>query len=129
MKNKSVVVFSAAIIIFVSFILGFLIGRNTGNSNVIVSYNKTTTTTPISSTNQSVSVNKININTADESLLCELPGIGPKIAQRIIEYRQEHGSFKTIQEITNVSGIGDKTFQSLESLITVGGEYENSCGR
>ena len=121
MKNKSVVVFSAAIVIFVSFILGFLIGRNTGNSNVIVSYNKTTTTTPISSTNQSVSVNKININTADESLLCELPGIGPKIAQRIIEYRQEHGPFKTIQEITNVSGIGDKTFQSLESLITVGG--------
>lgn len=63
----------------------------------------------------------ININTADAALLDTLPGIGPTIAQRIIDYRSgPQGPFETKVEIKNVSGIGDVTYADLEALITVG---------
>ncbi|MGP6146998.1 helix-hairpin-helix domain-containing protein [Jeotgalibaca sp. A122] len=62
---------------------------------------------------------KININTADEMALQTLPGIGGKKAQQIISYRSENGSFTTIEDIMNVSGIGQKTFDSFKELISV----------
>ncbi|MED3661501.1 helix-hairpin-helix domain-containing protein [Ureibacillus sp. FSL K6-8385] len=61
----------------------------------------------------------VNINTADESQLTTLPGIGPSKAKAIIQYREEHGKFKHIEDIKNVSGIGEKTFEKLKDLITV----------
>ncbi len=63
---------------------------------------------------------KININTASLSELETLPGIGEVKANAIVQYRKEHGSFKTIHEITRVSGIGEKTFEKIKDLITVG---------
>ncbi len=65
------------------------------------------------------STSKLNINTATQSDFEKLPGIGPTIAKRIVEYRKEHGSFKTIEELKNVSGIGDKKFEAIKDLITV----------
>ena len=61
----------------------------------------------------------ININTAGEDALCTLPGIGSSKAQAIIKYREEHGSFKDIREIMNVSGIGENLFKQIEDLICV----------
>jgi len=62
---------------------------------------------------------QVNINTADLSQLDTLPGIGPSLAQRIIQYRETNGPFKTIEDIKNVSGIGDKKFEDLKDKITV----------
>ena len=62
---------------------------------------------------------KVNINTASEKELDALPGIGPSKAGSIINYRLEHGSFSSIDEIMNVSGIGQATFEKLKDLITV----------
>jgi comEA protein len=62
---------------------------------------------------------KININTANEEELESLPGIGPVLAQRIIDYRQEHGKFANIYELTHVYGIGSATLRKLEDRITV----------
>lgn len=62
---------------------------------------------------------KININTASVSELESLPGIGPVLAQRIVDYRAQKGGFKTIEEIKEVSGIGDKKFEAIKDLITV----------
>ena len=66
--------------------------------------------------------NKININTATVEELVSLPGIGNKIANRIIEYREKNDNFKTIEEIMNVKGIGKKKFKKIKQLITVGDE-------
>ena len=61
----------------------------------------------------------ININTATLEQLDTLPGIGPAIAERIIEYRESTGGFNSTGEITQVSGIGEATFAKIEDLITV----------
>jgi competence protein ComEA len=62
---------------------------------------------------------RVNINTADEAQLDTLPGIGPAYAQRIIQYREINGPFKKIEDIKEVSGIGDKKFEQLKDLIFV----------
>ena len=62
---------------------------------------------------------KVNINTASATQLDSLPGIGPTYAARIIEYRNTHNLFKNIEELKNVKGIGDKTFQKLQNLVTL----------
>ena len=61
----------------------------------------------------------INLNTATMAELESLPGIGAKTAERIIEHRQKNGSFKKIEELMNVRGVGEKSFLKLKPLITV----------
>jgi competence ComEA-like helix-hairpin-helix protein len=61
----------------------------------------------------------VNINTADSAALCTLPGVGPKTAQRIIQYRAEAGRFGSVDELLNVRGIGPKRLEQLRSLVTV----------
>ncbi len=62
---------------------------------------------------------KVNLNTATLAELDTLPGIGPAIAQRIIEYRQQNGAFAKIDDIKKVRGIGDAMFEQIKELITV----------
>jgi competence protein ComEA len=62
---------------------------------------------------------KININTASVAELDTLPGIGPALAQRIIDYRTQHGDFKTIEDLKKVRGIGEALFNQIKDLITV----------
>lgn len=61
----------------------------------------------------------VNINTADQALLDTLPGIGSSLAQRIIQYRETNGPFQAIEDLKDVSGIGDKKFADLQDRITV----------
>lgn len=62
---------------------------------------------------------QININTATESELDSLPGIGPSIANKIIVYRNNNGKFKSIEEIKNVSGIGDAKYENIKDFIFI----------
>ncbi|MDD2891158.1 MAG: ComEA family DNA-binding protein [bacterium] len=62
---------------------------------------------------------RININTASMEELISLTGVGPVYAQRIIEYREKKGKFKSIEEIINIYGIGQKRFDKLKDKITV----------
>lgn len=61
----------------------------------------------------------ININKASETELTELPGVGPSKAAAIIEYREQNGGFSTKEDIKNISGIGEKTYEKLEAFITI----------
>ena len=65
---------------------------------------------------------RVNINTAPASELESLPRIGPKVAQRIVDFRTKNGNFKKIEEIMKVQGIGEKVFDQIKDLITVGAE-------
>lgn len=62
---------------------------------------------------------KININTADETELMRLSGIGEKTAQDILAYRTENGAFQQVQDIMDVPGIGEKKFENIKDDITV----------
>ena len=59
---------------------------------------------------------KVNINSASAQQLTALPGVGEKLAARIVEYRQKAGGFKSVQEIMNVQGVGEKNFNKLPAL-------------
>ncbi len=62
---------------------------------------------------------KINLNTATVQDLTRLPRIGEKVAQRIVEYRQKHGGFKKTEELMNVKGIGEKTFDKMREHLSI----------
>ena len=68
---------------------------------------------------------RININTATSQELQTLPRIGPTLAQRIIEYRQTSGGFSTVDDLTNVKGIGEKTLEKIRDRITAIGKKES----
>jgi competence protein ComEA len=61
----------------------------------------------------------VNLNTATLDQLESLPGIGPALGQRILDYRQLHGPFASVDELVNVSGIGEKRMEDLRPLVTV----------
>jgi comEA protein len=61
----------------------------------------------------------VNLNTATIEQLQKLPGVGPATAKRILEYRQKNGSFKKVEELMNVRGIGEKTFLKMKPQLTV----------
>ena len=81
------------------------------NENIEIISGNTTNTTSTS--------NGININKADASELESIPGIGPSTAQKIITYRNENGKFSSIDDIKNISGIGDKKFESIKEYLSV----------
>lgn len=69
--------------------------------------------------NNSKEGEKVNINEAMQTELEELPGIGPSLASRIIEYREQNGDFKKIEELQNVKGIGDAKYNDIKDKVTV----------
>ena len=64
-------------------------------------------------------VRPININTATRTELIQIPNIGEKMADRIVEFRKANGPFKRIEEVMNVRGMGEKTFLSIKRHLTV----------
>lgn len=132
-----------AALIFSCVMTGFYIGRGTGTEPVIVSRTQPATasadTTGVQpsetepqatatdpgtqpSTQETEPVWPVNINTATLEQLQTLPGIGPVLAQRILDYREENGPFLSVSELTMVSGIGISTLEKLLDYVTVGGE-------
>ena len=62
---------------------------------------------------------KVNINTADEATLMSIKGIGKTKAKAIIDYRQKNGNFKTVDDLTKVKGIGEKSLSTFKDQVTV----------
>lgn len=121
MKNKGSFVLLAVTLLFVGFTLGLLLGQNgLRSSDVSVSYIRT----PASSeetTGQTQGMLIVDINTADQTLLTSLPGVGDYLARRILEYRQENGPFTSVEDLLNVSGIGEKKLEEIRPWVKIGG--------
>lgn len=94
----------------------FIPAKGAQNPNSVISNTSQADSSGNNGTNQS---GKININKADANELQNLPGIGPAKAAAIIQYREENGPFKTMEDLKNISGIGDKTFEKLKEAIAV----------
>lgn len=128
MKNKVSVLLAVVTALFVGFTLGLFVGRNTGSGTVTLAVSpqmQTAPTTAATAAAETVPEETVrfpvNINTADVDTLTALPGIGQVLAERIVAYRRQNGSFRAIEEITKVEGIGEKKAEAILDLITVGG--------
>lgn len=130
MKKGGTMILILLTIAFIAFTAGFFLGRNM-NSSVVsgaflsqtpASTGETVETVPGEVTTPNVQhPRKVNINTASVSELDLLPGIGPVLAQRIVNYREENGNFTSIADLCMVEGIGTEKLMNLIDLITVEG--------
>ena len=106
---------------FLFVLLGVFIGRNISD-RISLSADEETE----SSQTMPIIDGKLDINRATIEQFDMLPGIGPVIAERIVAYRTENGLFTNIEQIMNVSGIGQVRFDDIKDYITIGGSHENS---
>ena len=139
--------------LFVVLLAGFMIGRHSVGTPVVlergaqepaaaeipevipvIDDGEETRSVPISpaadtaeaeTTDAAASLYPMNINEADAEELALLPGIGEVLAQRIVEYRDHHGTFSSTDEIMEVNGIGKAKYEAVRDLITAGQEGEN----
>ena len=95
------------------------------NDNQDIVYNNQTDNTNkndnkiTQSSNSNTPSGKININTADKTRLMDIPGVGEVTAGKIIDYRNTYGSFKSVDELINISGIGEKKLENMRPYVTV----------
>ena len=115
MKNN--IIFWALTVLFLIACTVLFFSRNSTKAEISAGAEVT------SSANVTLSKEKtppVNINTADKDKLMLLDGIGEVTADSIIAYREEHGPFLSVEEIMEVSGIGEKKFEAIKDCITVG---------
>ena len=145
MKKQKIPILVLITCIFAAFVFGFFAGRNLNRTPVqirtispapettaaAIEENHSETTVPEAeseSTEEDLSNNSgnasvsfpININTATSAQLENLPGIGPVIAQRIVDYRNAYGPYTSPGQLINVSGIGEKRLAAIWDYITIG---------
>jgi len=104
---------------FLCLLAGIFLGRNL-NKGYIPVENVLNAQTQPTEESKPLYDGKIDINTATLQQLQLLPGIGESLAERIIAYRTEHGGFSAVEELMNVSGIGEKKFEDLKEYVKIG---------
>lgn len=116
--KKANIVLLAVTACFICVLLGIFIGRNLLPNYYMRHYSPESDS---SQETQEGELGKLNINSATADQFAELPGIGPTIAQRIVDHREEYGPFETVYDLMDVSGIGKETMKNIVELITTGG--------
>ena len=115
-------------LIFVCYTCGYFHGISQRKSQITVSVTKEIPTKPQQIVFKEITAEKereagfpISINHAQKDDLMTLPGIGDVLAQRILDYREIHGKFTSVEELLNIEGIGEKRLEELLDLIVIGG--------
>lgn len=129
MKKQSFPILVVITIAFAAFTLGFFLGRNRSPEPVTLSVPASMQTVPeetsvpetVEAVPEPTVSFPIEINSAGIEEFTALPGIGDVLAQRILAYREENGSYSSVEELMNVEGIGKKRFEDILDLITIGG--------
>ena len=109
--------------VFLCILLGIFIGRNFVSNYIPLDSITNSDVTEASEHKQNTT--GLDLNTATLQQLMLLPGIGETLGQRIIDYRTEHNGFTSVDELKQVSGIGDKKFAEIKPYVKVGGSYED----
>ena len=132
MKKQGVPVLLLVTALFAAFTLGYFLGYSRRSAPVTLSVPDSVQTVPDETTAPDDTEPSdtaplpeisfpIDIKSAGTEELMALPGIGEKLAERIIAYREENSGFSRVEDILNVEGIGKKRFEDIVNLITVGG--------
>ena len=129
-ERKIALVLLMLTLTFAGFCVGLFIGKQREPASVTIYTTKTPTATasestaapesPLESTQGAAYVDGLlDINLASVEDLTTLPGIGPALAQRIVDYRGQNGRFSSVEELRNISGIGEKRLSAILEYITV----------
>jgi len=76
-------------------------------------------TSPVAAASPAKAVSKVNLNRASADELQTLPGVGPVLAQRMVDWRKAHGRYRTVDDLQEIKGIGKKRLEQLRPLVTV----------
>ena len=120
MKNISKILLYTVCLIYLLFIVAHLSFRICPEG-VFLLQNSSEKITADHSGNAELHGGKININTASADTLTMLPGIGEKLSERIVEYRQKNGPFRKVSDLLSIKGIGQALLDSISDYITLGG--------
>ena len=123
MKKPRIPFLAVLTLVFAAFILGFFAGRNLNRTPIQLQALPAVTEATEARTipAETAAPGPVNINTATAQQLQTLPGIGEVLAQRIIDYRESNGDFRSVGALINVSGIGEKKLEAIWDLVTTGG--------
>ncbi len=111
--------------VFLCLLVGIFVGRNLTRSYIPV--DQAISSQDVNTDGTTVNKDgRIDINTATMEQLQLLPGVGEVTAQRIIDYRTEHNGFTAIEDLMEIKGIGEKTFEKMKQYVKVEQAYENS---
>jgi len=122
--KKSLWIFLGITGVFLCVLLGVFIGRNFSSN--YISLNNTMNDSKTGTSEYEQTGSGLDLNSATLEQLMLLPGIGETLGQRIIDYRTEHNGFTSVDELKQVSGIGDKKFEEIAPYVRVGGNYEDT---
>lgn len=128
MKNRPLTLLFSITFLFIAFTLGFFLGRNQNHESVVLTplptaaWHNASVCAPSETAEAGNAVSyPLDLNTADLNALTSLPGIGETLACRILDYREQNGSFSQPEELMNVEGIGPGKLEAILDYIEAGG--------
>lgn len=129
MKKAKLHILVTVTLVFAAFTLGLLLGRSSCRGSITLSVPAAMETAPVPSSDETQETSDsaldvvfpIDLNEAGADELMALPGIGQVLTQRILDFRDQNGPFKAVEELMLIEGIGEKKLEQIIGKISIGG--------